>query len=240
MKSNQYDVEVVEFYVTNHYYEDALLLLKPFVYNITNIMMNICDNLDHPLINFINKLCPSIKYYIFTYYKYYPIEEIVSDITVCIFTLMYRYKNKDKSFLGYMNKAFYYEYCRMLMKQNKEILNHDGIKAFYDNGDANLIDDKSYIENFIEQFDGNEDKYGYLTEKWTSNKLIDGPFKDLNELERVILLQYFQENKPMIEIADILNKHINTISQKKMICIRRLEKNLKINYKRTRRIKKSK
>lgn len=237
---DKYSSEVIEFYVENCYYDEALWLLRPYMLRVRGVIMNFTGVKDHPLVTFINSICPGLKCYIESYYRFLPAEEIASDITVCLLILMHRYKNKDKCFLGYMNTAFPYEYCRMLMKQNKDILNHDGVKAFYDNGDANLEDEAANIDNMIDKLDGIEDEFGYLTANWTNAKLMDSPFDEFNKNEREIILNYYQDKMADTEIAATMDKHINTINQRRRYCIKRLEDKLQIKHVRARRTKKSK
>lgn len=237
---DNYSSEIIDFYINNYYYDEALWMLRPYMINIRNTIKNFTGKVNHPLIAFMNRICPGVKYYIESYYRFLPEEEIASDITICLLLLMHRYQDQKKCFLGYMNTAFPYEYCRMLMKQNREILNHNKIRAFFDDCDANLKDEAANIDNMIDKFDGIEDEFGYLTNNWINSILIESPFQQFDETDRKILLDYYQEKLADSEIAATTYYHINTINQRRLYCLKRLEDTLKIKHIRTRRYIKKK
>lgn len=223
-------------------YEELLKYLAPFiethiVYIITRLKdkSNIANKLD----NFL-KICGKDSYYcIRNFYCEIPREEMKSDIICSIITLASRYEYKEKHFMAYLCNAFYYEYGRTIFYSLKEMNAHDGFKAYFDNIDSNLYDEKDCVDYKLEIRLGYESEFGYLTDKWINEvfQKEDSLFYDLKIKEKTVLMLYYQEKLSDGEISKILNCHLNTVNTLRRNIVYKIGQKYELKVVRTRRKK---
>lgn len=241
-KYNLKDIEYVEKLILNKQYTTAMLKLNNFVISHHIYIKSRLEKTTNTTINLDNflKRCGEDSYTaIRMNYCSFDDNIIINDIKYCIYLLMLRYKKQDRYFIGYLSNAFAYEYGRLIFESLKEITTRSGVKTYYDNINANLSDYRDDIDFKLGIISGVEDIDFTFKESWLTYKDEESVFNCLNQFERKIILEYFQENKPSVVIAKELNKHINTISMHKNNAIKKLEKKLNIKYKRQRRNKKA-
>lgn len=239
---NLSEINELEFLILTKQYDKTLDRLYPFIAFYTSTISYRKFKSNNKFISMLlAKHNEGLKCFVLSYYSHIGIEEIRADITYLVFLLIKRYKYQGKNFLAYLNNSFCYELIRFLYNENKLFLNHNGVYAFYDNGDSNLYDEKDSIENYIDIIDGYvlSDNMT-LTSKWINENFHeeDSLFYGLTPIDKKILLYKFEDKISDAEIANKFNKHINTINPLKRRAIKILEDRFKLKYSRTRCVQK--
>lgn len=232
----------IDYLLQQKEYDKVIKKLTPFIEsNIAYI--NSClsrpSNVTKKMDTFLKRCGKNSVYCIKEFYCRKNRSEIKSDIIYCIFILMTRYKFQNRHFIAYLLNSFYYEYSRYIFRQLKEITDHDGFKAYYDNIDSNLYDYRDSMDYKLDEICGYE-SFNSLTFKWINESFDskeDSLFAFLNKEEKEIILLYFQEKLSDDEISEIMNYHRNSVNQKKLRAIKKIEQEFNIKYSRTRRIK---
>lgn len=183
--------------------------------------------------NFLKKCGEGSYFCIKQYYCETDEQEIWSDIYMSFIILINRYKYKERNFTAYLYNTFYFEFGRTIFQQMKEMVKHDGYKAYLDCICDNLYDEKDNVDYNLDKIIGYESIDGYLTEKWIND---DTNFNLLDKKERQILVMYYQDKISDKSISKHLDCHINSTNKWKNIATHKLSKYYKIKVKRTRNV----
>ena len=233
-KSNNDKYDYIEELVINKKYEKLLNEFRPFLLNHLSYIKNrlkVKSSSTDKLNNFLIKCGKESYFCIKQYYCESDEKEIWSDIYISFITLINRYTYKERNFTAYLYNTFYFEFGRVIFQQMREMVKHDGYKAYLSCICDNLYDEKDNVDYNLDKLIGYESVDGYLTEKWIDD---DKNFNLLNKKERQILLMYYQEKMSNKSISEKLHCHINSISNCKNVATNKLSKYYKIKVKRTR------
>lgn len=139
-----------------------------------------------------------------------PEEEIHRDLSVLFLVLAKRYKQKGRSFCGYLYNSFKFEVARFIKKYIKDPINISYKNSeFKDN--LNGAEDLEYRGVYEDKYYENE--LGLPNLKWISGEACSEPFEKLTNLERKIIVKYYLEEWNDRQISETLSMSISTINQ---------------------------
>lgn len=249
MDSNEkYNYEKLEKCILNCDYDAAFDLLRPFILINTYILINSFRKSKSNLSIKNNKLYKyllkpynaAIRLFIEKHYSFKPVEEIQMDIKYILFILIKRYKKSNRNFCAYLSNSFHYEMVRFLYSQNKEILNHNGVKLYFDNGDCNLYNIKDTIDFQLDiildyvDIDNQTMKDKWIDEITFSKE--DSLFYGISPFDKKILIEYYQNDLSDKDISIKYKKHLNTINKRRRESVKFLSNRFNTEYVQQRKI----
>lgn len=163
-------------------------------------------------------------------------EEILMDLKICFLVIAKRYKPIGRSFCGYLYNTYKYEVSRYIKKQIKnplsipyKILNYEECI----NGSEEESYEQTYDDNLY------ENNIGIPNLQWILGNECSDLFKNLDNIERKIIVKYYLEEWNDRQIACLLGIHINTVNQKRRTAIKKLAKCINIDINTLKRSRKS-
>lgn len=125
--------------------------------------------------------------------------EHYNDVNYVFSTLVMKYKQTNRSFNAYVTYVFKYEMFRMIQQYLRDRINNN-----LDRRDQEAIAIKNQIARQLMAYDYDEyivsDDDGNFTENWYKGLVCSEDFRQLTELERRFLVDYFYHQKYIFEI----------------------------------------
>lgn len=152
-------------------------------------------------------------------------DEILMDLQMIFFIIAKRYKQMGRSFCGYLYHTYRHEVSRHIKKFIKNPINIPYKILEYEecvNGDIDDSFEKSYEDKYY------EDSTGIPDIGWMSGQDCSDLFKDLNPIDRKILIKYYLEEWNDRQISEAFGIHINTVNQKRRFAVQKIAAKLDI------------
>lgn len=152
-------------------------------------------------------------------------DEIMMDLKMIFLVIAKRYKQMGRTFCGYLYNVYRHEVSRHIKKYIKNPLNIPyKILEFEEciNGDIDKSLDTSYEDKYYENSTGIPDI------NWMLGKDCSELFKELNPIDRKILIKYYLEEWNDRQISESFGIHINTVNQKRRLAVQKIAKQLDI------------
>lgn len=164
-------------------------------------------------------------------------EEIWSDIYVSFIILVNRYKYQERHFTAYVHNVLGYEIGRVIHSSLRDMRDHKGLTADFNNINANLSRDEDMVDYNLDIIIGYEEE-GELTDKWIIDRQEEecSLFAILNPEEKKFIKQYYMDEMPDRLIADKASAHINTVNKRRRDAVIKLEDKYGLDALRARRV----
>lgn len=150
-------------------------------------------------------------------------EEIERDLSVLFLTLARRYKQKGRSFCGYLYNSFKFEVARYIKKYIKDPINISYKISEYKENMNGEID-----ENINDFYEDNyyENNLGLPNKEWLTGNACSEMFDNLTNLERSIIVKYYLEEWNDRQISIPLGISISTVNQIRRSATSKIAENL--------------
>lgn len=136
-------------------------------------------------------------------------DEITVDLQILLLTLARRYKQKGRSFCGYLYNSFKFEVARFIKKYINDPINISYKMSEYIsnlNGELDENIEEAYEDNYY------ENQLGLPNLEWINGSACSECFEGLTNLERKLLVKYYLEDWNDRQISDAIGIGISTVN----------------------------
>jgi hypothetical protein len=123
-------------------------------------------------------------------------DDIRNDMISIILEMANKYKNKGKSFLGYLNSTIHYEIYRSIIKYMGDPLSY-----------ATVYDENTDDERAI-------DAEYFTTSDWVGGLTAEPPFDKLKSVDRVILAKKYIDKKTVKQMSEEMGYSMSYVNQR--------------------------
>lgn len=163
-------------------------------------------------------------------------DEIMVDFSIILLNMAKRYKQMGRNFCAYFYNSFRYEVARHIKKFITNPINIPYNHIEFEDY-MGSTEEPSIENDFEERF--YEDSMGIPDMTWVAGNSCSKLFKDLDPIERKILIKYYLEDWNDRQISESFGIHINTVNQKRRQAINKIAEKLGIDEKDIKRSRKS-
>lgn len=162
--------------------------------------------------------------------------DIITDLQMCFFILVKRYKQVGKNFCAYLYRVYNYEVSRLIKKYIKNPANipyrqmeyEDYMQTYHEHDFDNCIEDKFF-----------ENSQGIPDETWIGGESCSDLFQCLTVEERKLVIKYYMEDLNDRQIAEQFGMHINTVNQKRRRAVMKIADTMGVDMSKIKRNRKS-